>query len=110
MGQHNSETAVCMVQVGGDGLFQEVLNAVLTVRARADDGAALAAARLRLGHIPAGSTDAVAYSINGTRSAFTAAAHIALGDRSDFHQLVTICLLLTPAASRLDCGVAAQEG
>lgn len=99
-----------MVQVGGDGLFQEVLNAVLTVRARADDGAALAAARLRLGHIPAGSTDAVAYSINGTRSAFTAAAHIALGDRSDFHQLVTICLLLTPAASRLDCGIAAQEG
>ncbi|KAK9845195.1 hypothetical protein WJX84_003444 [Apatococcus fuscideae] len=70
-----------IIAVGGDGLFQEVLNAVLTVRARADDSQALAAARLRLGHIPAGSTDAVAFSINGTRSAFTAAAHIALGDR-----------------------------
>ena len=33
-----------------------------------------------MGHIPAGSTDAVAYSLNGTRSAFTAACHIALGD------------------------------
>ena len=87
-----------MVQVGGDGLFQEVLNAVLTVRARADDGPALAAAQLRLGHIPAGSTDAVAYSINGTRSAFTAAAHIALGDRSASQQPVNI-LLLPPSSS-----------
>ena len=39
------------------------------------------AARLRLGHIPAGSTDAVAYSLNGTRAQETAALHIALGDR-----------------------------
>lgn len=29
-----------MAQVGGDGLFQEVLNAVLMVRARAGDGPA----------------------------------------------------------------------
>ena len=43
---------------------------------------AAVAARMRLGHIPAGSTDAVAYSINGTRSQLTAALHIALGDRS----------------------------
>lgn len=38
------------------------------------------AASLRVGHIPAGSTDAVACTLNGTRSAFTAAMHIALGD------------------------------
>lgn len=39
------------------------------------------AAKVRLGHIPAGSTDAVAYSLNGTRAQETAALHIALGDR-----------------------------
>ena len=39
------------------------------------------AASMRLGHIPAGSTDAVAYSLNGTRSQQTAALHIAIGDR-----------------------------
>ena len=49
-------------------------------RAAGGDGAA-AAGRLRLGHIPAGSTDAVAYSLNGTRSQETSALHIALGDR-----------------------------
>jgi ceramide kinase len=38
------------------------------------------AASMRVGHIPAGSTDAVACTLNGTRSAFTAAMHIALGD------------------------------
>lgn len=42
---------------------------------------AAAAVGLRLGHIPAGSTDAVAYSLSGTRSQQTAALHIALGDR-----------------------------
>ena len=38
-------------------------------------------ANMRLGHIPAGSTDAVAYSLNGTRNQQTAALHIAIGDR-----------------------------
>lgn len=49
-------------------------------RAEGGDRGAVAA-RLRLGHIPAGSTDAVAYSLNGTRAQETAALHIALGDR-----------------------------
>ena len=53
---------------------------MLSVRARGSEEGA-AAQRLRLGHIPAGSTDAVAYSINGTRSHMTAALHIAMGDR-----------------------------
>jgi ceramide kinase len=39
----------------------------------------LAAARLRFGVIPAGSTDAVACTLHGTRDARTAAAHAALG-------------------------------
>jgi ceramide kinase len=43
-----------LVAVGGDGLFSELLTAVLT---HSHLGAAL---QLRLGHIPAGSTDAVA--------------------------------------------------
>ena len=68
------------MQVGGDGLFQEIMNGLLCVRSRGDEGAS-AAQHWRLGHIPAGSTDTVAYSINGTRSALTAALHIALGDR-----------------------------
>lgn len=71
-----------LLQVGGDGLFQEVMNGVLAVRARGEAEATALAERLRLGHIPAGSTDAVAYSLNGTRSQMTAALHIALGDRS----------------------------
>ena len=56
------------------------MNGLLDLRAQGGDMAAVAA-RMRLGHIPAGSTDAVAYSINGTRSQLTAALHIALGDR-----------------------------
>lgn len=36
---------------------------------------------LRVGHIPAGSTDAVACTLNGTRNAFSAAMRIALGDK-----------------------------
>ena len=39
--------------MGGDGLFQEVLNGVLATRAAGGE-AGVAAASLRLGHIPAG--------------------------------------------------------
>lgn len=76
------QQCLCVVQqVGGDGLFQEIMNGLLDLRAQGGAMAAVAAG-MRLGHIPAGSTDAVAYSINGTRSQLTAALHIALGDRS----------------------------
>lgn len=47
-------------------------------RSRGGDNAAVAQ-RLRLGHVPAGSTDAVAYSLHGTRNAETATLHIAMG-------------------------------
>jgi len=69
------------VVVGGDGLFGEVLNGILSVRAEGGPRAA-AAARLRLGHIPAGSTDALAWTINGTRKPAAAALHVVLGDRT----------------------------
>lgn len=67
--------------MGGDGLFQEVLDGFAALRCSKDAERAAAAARLRLGHIPAGSTDAVSYSLHGTRSAASAALHAALGDR-----------------------------
>lgn len=67
-----------IVAVGGDGLFHEIVNALLKIRSDI-----IAEPhnihRIALGHIPAGSTDAVAYTLYGTRSAFTAAMHIALG-------------------------------
>ena len=115
-----------VVAVGGDGLFHEIVNALLRLRSMAvkrstteaggdtlsslslpsasNDGLlphslldtttttttngaqkdilrkAAAARALRVGHIPAGSTDAVACTLNGTRNAFSAAMRVALGD------------------------------
>lgn len=70
-----------IVAVGGDGLFQECLRGLLTLRSR---GAAWAhkAATIRIAQVPAGSTDAVACTINGCRSPVTAALHVVLGDRA----------------------------
>ena len=67
-------------QVGGDGLFQEVVEGLMAVLASGGTRAT-AAAKLRIGQVPAGSTDAVAYSLHATRSAVAAALHIALGHR-----------------------------
>ena len=63
-------------------MFQEILNGLLQLRQSQNAAIREDALRLRLGHIPAGSTDAVAYSIHGTRDSLTAALHIVLGDRS----------------------------
>ena len=65
--------------MGGDGLFQEVMDGILALR-RGGGSRGAVAENLRLAQIPAGSTDAVAWSLNGTRSAETAALHVALGD------------------------------
>ncbi|CAD7698513.1 unnamed protein product, partial [Ostreobium quekettii] len=73
-----------IVVVGGDGLFQEVMNAILTrdsSQGPQSDGCTVRSPRIRLGHIPAGSTDAVAWSLNGSRSPVSAALRVALGDR-----------------------------
>ena len=50
-----------IVAIGGDGVFQECIMGLIAARARGGAHAA-AAARIRVGHIPGGSTDAVAYS------------------------------------------------
>ncbi len=47
--------------VGGDGVFQECVRGLMAQRARGGKNSAVAA-RMRLGHIPGGSTDAVAYT------------------------------------------------
>lgn len=70
------------VQVGGDGLFQEVSNGILALR-RGGGPRAAKAPSIRLAQIPAGSTDAVAWTVNGTRSVETATLHVAFGDRSE---------------------------
>ncbi|KAI7840194.1 hypothetical protein COHA_005976 [Chlorella ohadii] len=76
-----------IVCVGGDGIFHETFNGILEARAAAaassEPGAAELAALLgglRLAHIPAGSTDAVACTLHGSRSPWTAAMHVCLGD------------------------------
>jgi diacylglycerol kinase family enzyme len=76
-----------IVCVGGDGIFHETFNGLLEARAAAaastESGAVELAAllsSLRLAHIPAGSTDAVACTLHGSRSPFTAAVHVCLGD------------------------------
>lgn len=73
-----------IVCVGGDGVFHEAMNGLLEARGAAaaagNDELAEALSALRLAHIPAGSTDAVACTFHGTRSAFAAVAHLLLGD------------------------------
>lgn len=70
---------VTLHQVGGDGLFQELTDGLLALR-REGGPRAVVAETLRVAQIPAGSTDAVAWTVNGTRAVETAALHVALGD------------------------------
>ncbi|TEA32281.1 hypothetical protein DBR06_SOUSAS6610243 [Sousa chinensis] len=75
-----------IVCVGGDGMFSEVLHG-LVGRTQRDAGvdqdqprASLVPSPLRIGIIPAGSTDCVCYSTVGTNDAETSALHIVVGD------------------------------
>ena len=63
-------------------MFHEVLNGLLTANLppKMED-------RIRISHIPCGSTDAVAFSLNGSRSAFTAAMRVVLGDSTPLDAL-----------------------
>lgn len=72
--------------VGGDGMFSEIAHGLL-LRTRRDEGlddhgpqSIEVRPHLRLGIIPAGSTDTVAYSISGTNDPVTAALHVIIGD------------------------------
>ncbi|GAX83936.1 hypothetical protein CEUSTIGMA_g11360.t1 [Chlamydomonas eustigma] len=82
-GMNNEELAQYqgLVAVGGDGLFQELVMGLMKQRGTTGSPLSQAALRMRVGHIPGGSTDAVAYTLHNTRSVEAAALHIALGDR-----------------------------
>ncbi|XP_046405236.1 ceramide kinase isoform X2 [Ischnura elegans] len=75
-----------VVCVGGDGTVAEVFNALVLAAARSagvdpsDPEVSLPSPQLRLGVVPAGSTDTVAYCLHGTRDITTAILHIILGD------------------------------
>ncbi|XP_074182694.1 ceramide kinase isoform X2 [Rhinolophus sinicus] len=75
-----------VVCVGGDGMFSEVLHGLIgrTQRSAGVDPnqprAALVPSALRIGIIPAGSTDCVCYSTVGINDAETSALHIIVGD------------------------------
>ncbi|KAM4882722.1 ceramide kinase isoform 2-T3 [Thomomys bottae] len=75
-----------VVCVGGDGMFSEVLHGLIgrTQRSAGVDQnhprATLVPSSLRIGIIPAGSTDCVCYSTVGTIDAETSALHIIVGD------------------------------
>ncbi|GAB6027035.1 hypothetical protein CHUAL_013764 [Chamberlinius hualienensis] len=75
-----------VIGVGGDGTFNEILNGLI-LRSQRDVGvdandqnATLIKPKLRVGIIPGGSTDAMAFVTSGTNDPITAALHIVLGD------------------------------
>lgn len=69
-----------IVSVGGDGLFQECLRGLLSIRARGGEWKQQALT-MRIGQIPGGSTDTISCTLHGTRSVVSAALHIIVGDR-----------------------------
>ncbi|XP_029908952.1 ceramide kinase-like isoform X2 [Myripristis murdjan] len=75
-----------VVCVGGDGMFSEVVHG-LVWRTQSDAGvdhhspeAELQPCRLRIGIIPAGSTDCICFATVGTNDPVTSALHIIVGD------------------------------
>ncbi len=77
-----------IVSVGGDGTFSEMINGVVARSANDEninlndslDG--LPFSHVRVGVVPAGSTDTIAYSLHGTSDVQTAVIHIIAGTRS----------------------------
>ncbi|XP_059894312.1 ceramide kinase [Gadus macrocephalus] len=89
-----------VVCVGGDGMFSEVLHGLVS-GTQANHGvdqdlpdARLVPCSLRIGIIPAGSTDCVCYSTTGTNDPVTSALHIILGDT----QPMDVCSVHSDAA------------
>uniref|UniRef100_A0A3B5B411 Ceramide kinase-like n=1 Tax=Stegastes partitus TaxID=144197 RepID=A0A3B5B411_9TELE len=75
-----------VVCVGGDGMFSEILHG-LASRTQTDHGvdqnqpdAELVPCSLRIGIIPAGSTDCICFATVGTNDPVTSALHIIVGD------------------------------
>ncbi|KAL3851672.1 hypothetical protein ACJMK2_015399 [Sinanodonta woodiana] len=74
-----------LVCIGGDGIFTELLNGLLT-RTASETGIeqtpehVLMSPDLRIGIIPAGSTDCIVYTTTGVADPTTSALHIIIGD------------------------------
>ncbi|KAM4018980.1 ceramide kinase-like isoform 2-T2 [Anomaloglossus baeobatrachus] len=75
-----------LVCVGGDGMFSELLHGLVR-RTQSDSGvcedkedAKLTPCNLRIGIIPAGSTDCVCFATMGINDPVTSALHIIIGD------------------------------
>ncbi|XP_072286689.1 ceramide kinase-like isoform X2 [Pyxicephalus adspersus] len=75
-----------VVCVGGDGMFSELLHGLVS-RTQSDNGicedkedAKLIPCSLRIGIIPAGSTDCVCFATMGINDPVTSALHIIIGD------------------------------
>ncbi|XP_013923296.1 PREDICTED: ceramide kinase, partial [Thamnophis sirtalis] len=76
-----------LVSVGGDGTFNEVMHALIDrtqqkagMLKEEDMDPELLPPRLRIGIIPAGSTDCVCFATVGTNDPVTSALHIIIGD------------------------------
>uniref|UniRef100_A0AAQ4QJS4 Ceramide kinase n=1 Tax=Gasterosteus aculeatus aculeatus TaxID=481459 RepID=A0AAQ4QJS4_GASAC len=75
-----------IVCVGGDGMFSEILHGLVT-RIQTDNGVdqnqqdvKLLPCGLRIGIIPAGSTDCICFATVGTNDPVTSALHVIVGD------------------------------
>uniref|UniRef100_A0A8C7E7J2 DAGKc domain-containing protein n=1 Tax=Naja naja TaxID=35670 RepID=A0A8C7E7J2_NAJNA len=75
-----------LVSVGGDGTFNEVMHALIdrtqqkAGKLKGDLDVELLSPRLRIGIIPAGSTDCICFATVGTNDPVTSALHIIIGD------------------------------
>ncbi|KAM8934262.1 ceramide kinase-like [Pelodytes ibericus] len=75
-----------VVCVGGDGMFSELLHGLVKRTQRdcnvceEEEGEKLIPCRLRIGIIPAGSTDCVCFATVGINDPVTSALHIIIGD------------------------------
>uniref|UniRef100_A0A8C4PWM9 Ceramide kinase n=1 Tax=Eptatretus burgeri TaxID=7764 RepID=A0A8C4PWM9_EPTBU len=95
---NNTEAFDGILSVGGDGTFNEVMHGVIEkAQNRVGVGETegqLKPATLRVGIIPAGSTDCVCFTTIGTNDPVTAALHVVIGD----NQPLDVCEVRTDKA------------
>ncbi|XP_065067029.1 ceramide kinase-like [Rhopilema esculentum] len=69
-----------IIAVGGDGMFSEILNGVLAARNQIFEGSVTNQV-IKLGIIPAGSTDTIVFCTSGINDPTTSALQIIIGDQ-----------------------------